>query len=191
MNSMYGKTIIKPIGTDTLINDSQHDFEKYVSLNYNYIDSVLDVSGLYYIKIVKSVMPHYNNVYAGVEILSMPKQIMNKVFEVSNDCGVKMYYQDTGSIHLNYDDVDKIVNRYKETYSQDLVGQGLGNFHVDFSMDGAVSELYGNESYFLGKQTYLDILEPANKDNNIIDDEHIRMRGVPTACIKYYAEQHI
>ena len=91
-------------------------------------------------------MSHYNYVHAGVEIFSMSKRIMNQVFEVSNDCGVNIFHQDTDSIYLNYDDVDKIVNRYKETYSQDLVGQGLGNFHVDFSMDGAVSEIYGNES---------------------------------------------
>ena len=80
------------------------------------------------------------------------------MFEVSNDCGVNIYYQDTDSIHLNYDDVDEIVNRYKEKYNQDLVGQGLGDFHVDFSMDGAVSGIYGNESYFLGNKTYLDML---------------------------------
>ena len=28
MNSLYGKTIIKPIDTDTIITDSQHDSEK-------------------------------------------------------------------------------------------------------------------------------------------------------------------
>ena len=48
-------------------------------------------------------------------------------------------------MHINYDDVDKSVNRYKETYNQDLVGQGLGNFHVDL-MDGVVTEIYGIES---------------------------------------------
>ena len=100
-------------------------------------------------------MSHYNYVHAGVDILSMSKRIMNKVFSCSSDCGVKMYYQDTDSIHLIYDDVDKIVERYKYKYGQDLVGQGLGNFHVDFSMDGAVSEIYGNESYFLGKKDLL------------------------------------
>ena len=41
MNSMYGKTIIKPIETDTITKDSQHDFGKYVSLNYNCIDPAL------------------------------------------------------------------------------------------------------------------------------------------------------
>ena len=50
MNSMYGKTIIKPIETDTVVKDSQEEFEKYISLNYNYIDSALEVKGRYYIK---------------------------------------------------------------------------------------------------------------------------------------------
>ena len=45
MNSMYGKTIIKPIETDTIIKDSRYHFEKCISLNYNYIDSVLELNG--------------------------------------------------------------------------------------------------------------------------------------------------
>ena len=28
-------------------------------------------------------------------------------------------------------------------YNQDLIGDGLGNFHVGFSMDGATTEIYG------------------------------------------------
>ena len=58
-------------------------------------------------------------------------------------------------------------------------------------MDGAVSEICGNDSYVLCKKTYLDMLGPTNKGNNIINDEHVRLRGVPAACIKYYAEQKI
>ena len=113
--------------------------------NYNYDDSVLEVNGRYYIKKVKSVMSHFNYVYCGVGIVSMSKGIMNKVFDVSNDCGVKIYHQYTYSIHLNYDDVDKTVKIYTQQYNQDLVGDGLGNFHVDFSMDGAVTKMYGVE----------------------------------------------
>ena len=56
-------------------------------------------------------MPHFNDVHCGVEIPPMSKRIMNKVFDVSNDCGVKIYYQDTDPIHLNYDDVAKTVQR--------------------------------------------------------------------------------
>ena len=41
MNSMYDKTIIKPVETYTVVKDNIDDFEKYVSYNYNYIDSVI------------------------------------------------------------------------------------------------------------------------------------------------------
>ena len=43
---------------------------------------------------------------------------MNKVFSCADDCGIKIYHQDTGSIHLNYDDVSKVVKRYKENFGQ-------------------------------------------------------------------------
>ena len=41
MNSMYGKTSIKPVETDTIVRDNRDDFEKYISYSYNYIDSVI------------------------------------------------------------------------------------------------------------------------------------------------------
>ena len=50
MNSIYGTTIIKPVETDTIMKDSRDYFEKYVSLNYTYIDSVLESNGRYYIR---------------------------------------------------------------------------------------------------------------------------------------------
>ena len=56
-------------------------------------------------------------------------------------------------------------------------------------MDGADSEIYAIDSYFLGKTTYIDILESTDKDGNTINSEHIIMKGIPTPCIKYYAEQ--
>ena len=44
MNPMYGKTIIKPVETDTIVNGNRDDFEKYISYDYNYIDSVIEVN---------------------------------------------------------------------------------------------------------------------------------------------------
>ena len=43
---------------------------------------------------------------------------MNKVFSCAGDCDIKVYYQGTGSTHLNYDDVDKLENVYKENMGQ-------------------------------------------------------------------------
>merc|ERR1711966_213661 len=107
----------------------------------------------------------------------MSKRIMNKVFSSAVDIGVKVYYQDTDSIHLNYDDVDKVVKRYKEKCGLELVGEDLGNFHIDFSMDKANSEIYAIESLFLGKKTYIDILESTDKAGNTINSEHVRMKA--------------
>ena len=47
VNSMYGKTIIKPVETDTIIKYSIYYFERYSSLSYNHIDNVLEVNGRY------------------------------------------------------------------------------------------------------------------------------------------------
>ena len=39
---------------------------------------------------------------------------MNKVLSCADDLNIEIYHQGTDSIHLNYDGVDKIVDRYKE-----------------------------------------------------------------------------
>ena len=104
---------------------------------------------------------------------------MNQLLSCANDCYIKIYYQDTDSIYWNYG-VDKVVERYDQNHNQQLVGEHLGNFHVDLSMDGVVSELYGIERLFLGKNTYIDISEPTDKDGNTINSGHIRCRGIPT-----------
>ena len=72
----------------------------------------------------------------------MSKTIMNKVFSCADDLGITIYYQDTDNINLNYDDVPKIIETYKQKYDQDLVGENSGNFHDDFDMDGACGEIY-------------------------------------------------
>ena len=46
-----------------------------------------------------------------------------------------------------------------------------------------------NKIYSLAEKAYIDILESTDKDGNIINSEHIRMRGIPTPCIKYRAKQ--
>ena len=120
----------------------------------------------------------------------MSKRVMNKVFSCADDLNIKENYQDTDSTHLNYDDVDKIADRYKDKNCLELVGEDLGNFHAGFGPHGATSEIYAIESLSLNKKTHIDILESADKDGETINSEHIRMKGIPTTCIQYYAEQH-
>ena len=39
------------------------------------------------------------------------------------------------------------------------------------------------------RPTYI-FLESTDKHGKTINSEHIRMKGIPTSCIQYYAEQH-
>ena len=152
---------------------------------------MIEVNDDFCIKAIKSILSHFNYVHCGVEMLNMSKQIMNKVFSCADDCDIYIYiyYQYTYSIHLSYGGVDKIENVYKSKYGSELVGEGLGDFRIDFSMDKANTEIYAIESLFLGKGTYIDILEPTDKDGKTVNSEHIIMKGIPTPCIKYYARQ--
>ena len=66
----------------------------------------------------------------------------------------------------------------------------MSQFHIDFEMDGAKDDIYATECFFLGKKMYYDRLESKDKDGNVITADHIRMRGVPTPCIKYKAHEN-
>ena len=46
INPMHG---IKPVETYTVVQDNSDDFEKYISYNYKYIDSVIEVNVFFYI----------------------------------------------------------------------------------------------------------------------------------------------
>jgi hypothetical protein len=49
MNSMYGKTILKPIQFDTVVVPEDR-FNRYIGYNYNYIYSSVKVGDRYYVK---------------------------------------------------------------------------------------------------------------------------------------------
>ena len=64
-------------------------------------------------------------------------------FHIESECTQNAYRAFTGPLGDTPPTRNKtftgLVEKYKQKYNQDLVGDGLGNFHVDFSMDGAVT----------------------------------------------------
>ena len=184
MNSMYGKTILKPIETETVVKTIDQ-YDKYISFNYNFIQSSVKVGDRYYIKKIKSVIDHYNYAHCGVEILSMSKRIMNEVMTLAEDKKLNIWYQDTDSMHINYEDVEVLSKAFTEKYNRDLIGDDMSQFHIDFDLDGACGDIYSIESYFLAKKVYIDILESVDKDGNTIQGNHIRLKSVPTSCIQH------
>ena len=113
---------------------------------------------------------------------------MNKIFSCADDLNIKTYYQGTDSIHLNYDDVPLVVKRYKGKYGLELVGEDLGDFHIDLPQKDGYKDVDAIESFCLGRKSYIDILGYVNDEGDKIHDQHVRMKGFPTSCIECYAK---
>lgn len=181
LNSIYGKSILKPIETETKCIPKKNMW-KYMYRNYNYIKevNVCDEIDNVYVKRVKPIVKHFNLPQFGVSVLSWSKYLMNRVMMTAEQNGIELYYQDTDSMHLNEDDVPVLAKLFKDKYGSELIGTKLGQFHCDFdAFDGAVGDIHSRKLIALGKKSYMDIL---------VDDEgnegvHIRLKGIPKQVI--------
>ena len=189
MNASYGKTITKKtMKKKTVVN--QNLKEAYINNNFQTIISWDEVSDVQTIVTQNANDNSYNMAHVGVFILSMSKRIMNEVFNTANKLGCPLYYTDTDSIHCNYDDVVKIEEQFRKDYNRELTGKNLGQFHIDFNLDGAASEIYSKSAIFLGKKCYIDKLESKDKNGNIITGYHYRMKGVNVQGIEHCADTY-
>ena len=68
---------------------------------------------------------------------------------------MSIWRQDTDSIHINCEEVEKLA-AFKKKYNRDLIGEDMLQFHVDFDLDGACGDIYSTESYLLAKKVYID-----------------------------------
>lgn len=198
MNSAYGKMIQKPITTTTefkrhhtkiwnkKLNDYVDDYplDKYLIKNSAKVISYIQVNkNLSAIKVGQQIDTFYTNTLLGVQILSMSKRIMNEVMCTAEDIGIKIYYQDTDSMHIQKNKIDDLAEEYKKRYGRELIGKNLGQFHNDFD---EVENGYAYKSIFVGKKMYVDMLKNEKDESGI----HYRMKGVNLDCVKLYGEEN-
>ena len=69
-------------------------------------------------------------------------------------------------MHVDCDVVPKIAEAYGREYDRELIGEGMGQLHVDFSFRSACRAIYAKETLFLGKKCYYDLLESVDKDGS-------------------------
>ncbi len=183
MNSGYGKTCLKEIDSD-IKYISLKNRDDFIKKYYNWIKELkLCENGLSYrVEMKKSVSTHFNRVHIGIQILSMSKRIMNEVMVKAENNNIKLFYQDTDSIHLYEEDVSKLESLFKKEYGTELNGKNMGQFHIDFELDGC-KNVYSKKFIGLAKKCYLDELEGENENGELVNDYHIRMKGVPNGCI--------
>ena len=198
MNSAYGKMIQKPITTTTefkrkhakiwnkKLNDYVDDYplDKYLIKNSAKVISYIQVNeNLYAIKVGQQIDTFYTNTLLGVQILSMSKRIMNEVMCTAEDIGIKIYYQDTDSMHIEKNKINNLAEEYKKRFGRELIGKNLGQFHNDFD---EVENGYAYKSIFVGKKMYVDMLKNEKNESGI----HYRMKGVNLDCVKLYSEEN-
>jgi hypothetical protein len=201
LNSTYGKTIMKPITERLDIVDGREQFEKFVYRKYSWIKDVVQISDSkkYKIKSIKPTDSHFSRPHVGSMVLSWSKRIMNEVMCLAEDIGIKLYYQDTDSMHLEESYIPVLEKAYLEKYDRQLIGKKLGQFHSDFEMrlyddqgnKKKFDDVHAVNSIFLGKKSYIDVLQGKNiKTGEIETDYHIRMKGIPNSTIKYVCEKY-
>jgi len=192
MNGAYGKTLQSAYDEKIIFIYGEQKLQDYVSKNYNSIDNYIEFSDpndeykKYRVKLIKPINSVFNNVPCGVEVLGMSKRIMNEVMCLAEDNEMKIYYQDTDSMHIEDRHIEPLSKLYEEKYGRTLIGKNMGQFHSDFSSDKIKKDIIAVKSLFLGKKCYIDVLEGEDENGNIVQDYHIRMKGVNDIAIKYY-----
>lgn len=187
MNSSYGKTIMKPIDDKFTIIKGREKALDHIIRNHNMIKYYvkLNDSDQYLIRKMKGINEHFSLPHVGIPILSMSKRIMNEVICLAEDNDINIYYQDTDSMHIDNDSVDKLAKLYKskKNYDRELIGKDMGQFHCDFDFKQDEGTLpVSVKSIYLAKKTYLDVVDYI-KDGEAKQDYHIRMKGVPSESI--------
>jgi len=178
MNSAYGKTIMKPIETESLYFNNQLAFENYWVMNHAFIHSGDEFGNIRRIKKIIPIINHSNIPQVGCEILSMSKRIMNEVMCTAEDNGIELFYQDTDSIHMLDLEIPKLTKCFEAKYGRKFIGKSMGQFHSDFNVDGC-KDVVAVKSMFLAKKCYLDVLlGDCHKE-----DYHIRMKSIPNDVI--------
>lgn len=176
MNSSYGKSIQKSQLKENVFKRGEEELEKFWLNNYNNIiktEKIFD-SDIYRVELRKTLDEDYVPIIIGVLILSMSKRIMNELFSCAD--GIKIFYQDTDSIHIKKAELPILIENYKVMFNRELVGNELCQFHSDFPpIDKFSKDVFSERSIFLGKKAYIDCLVDQNSNRRDL----VRMKGVP------------
>lgn len=190
LNSAYGKTITtKTNSKKTIVNTSKRTCD-YICDNFKTIKTYREIRDYKYEIEEVCYDDSYNRGHIGCAILSMSKRIMNELFNVANDNNFNIYYTDTDSLHCDFDDIPLLAKKYEEKYNKVLIGKDLEQFHTDFDLKGSVGEIIATKSVFLGKKSYLDVLESKNEKGETIKGHHIRLKGITEAGLYYEANKY-
>ncbi|MET0570931.1 MAG: DNA polymerase [Pedobacter agri] len=189
MNAAYGKTILKETEVCKKYFDTEEDLNKFMVRNYN---NIVEARQLYkdhkfIVKYREEICTHSNFCHIGSMILSMSKRIMNEVMCTAEDNNIKIFYQDTDSMHMFEKDIQLLALVYQQKYNRVLIGKDLGQFHSDFAMENKnLKNVNSKLCIILGKKCYLDIIKSDQSDDV---EMHARLKGIPNKSLLHTARK--
>jgi hypothetical protein len=196
LNSLYGKTIIKPYTTKTVIKDNSK-VEDYIMQNFELLISQEECGNQSIMTLCMDELGHSNMAHIGGMILSMARRIMNEVMAIANDLNVHILYQDTDAV-LVLDAIDTIDNykskfttleeAYKIKYGKDLVGDQLGQFDNEFKYPGH-ENIHSTHCIILGKKCYINLVTGKNFETGEYESYPCpKMSGVNSYAMNEYSD---
>lgn len=190
LNSTYGKTIPKK-SYEKIHYVNVDDFDKFLYKNFSNIKGAFyKVNKKQYEITTATTDDSYNLASVGIKCLSYSKRIMNEVMGLASDNDILIYYQDTDSMHIKDDDIKRLEALYRTEYGKELHGKGLCQFGSDFEIDGC-KNVRSVLSCFLGKKSYLDILEGVDtQTGELKTGRHIRLKGITEGGIDDAIERY-
>ena len=188
MNSTYGKLIQKTPECEIKYRPAKDELS-FIEKYYNHVKDWYQVKGSNYLRfeLHKSLDDSYSAPHLGCQILSYSKRIMNQVMCLADDLHIKIYYQDTDSMHIEARKMDRLSKTYKTKYGRELVGDDLGQFHNDFDPDEWKGKGYKDVVSVgliaIGKKMYIDKLRGLAPDGNVHYTYHKRLKGITDDAI--------
>ena len=67
---------------------------------------------------------------------------MNEAMTIADGNNFNIWYQDTDSMHIDYEQVETLAKWLEEKYNTELIGKDMWQFHIEFDMDEAVEDIY-------------------------------------------------
>lgn len=211
MNSIFGKSILKPTNTEKKIveqnrwrKDNQNlwtvvdNWEEFFRSNMYRIKRInpLPGTGKTEVEIYKRDTSSSMNIF-GSNVLAMARRIIGRVMALAEDVekmfpelSPGLFYTDTDSMHIRGDLLELVEHAFFDIYGYEIKGENMGNFHLDFDPPSTFKKEEktkgAKECWFIAKKVYADAL--VGSEGSI--GYHLRMKGIPTDLLKFeYYEQ--
>ena len=168
------------------------DYSPYISFfenNMNKIAEETTTNNNMHIILTNEEIKNQNSNLAAVQILSMCNRIMNEVICLAEDLGINIYHQNIDNIQVEYSQICKLEEEYEKMYGRKLIGNQLGQFHLDFDSYEFNNETKNNFSLskkliVIDNYVYIDQLfnmKPEIENNEKLkensDNYYIRING--------------